>query len=267
MRKILSILINEPLTWFLGLALLIFAIDQHLNPETRSIIIDPARQQDIADRWAAQMGAAPSGEQLSALTEDWLIEELFYREALRLNLNENDLIVRRRLVQKYGFLVEQVPEQLLTETAIEDFYLANQARYEAPLRFSFEHILLSEQTDGPTALKKLQAGESPEDFGVNTLLPSRLTRKSATEVDFTFGPGFAAALNLDLSNQWQGPIRSPYGQHLIFITSSEPARTLALLEVFDKVQYDYIQSLKQAQRREAAEALKARYPVVYATTD
>jgi len=74
-------------------------------------------------------------------------------------------------------------------------------------------------------------------------------------------------LNLDLSNQWQGPIRSPYGQHLIFITSSEPARTLALLEVFDKVPYDYIQSLKQAQRREAAEALKARYPVVYATTD
>ena len=106
---------------------------------------------------------------------------------------------------------------------------------------------------------------APQNFAKSTLLPAKLTRKSFSEVDFTFGPGFATQLNLALTDTWQGPINSAYGQHMVSITALEASRTLELTEISDKVRYDLLQSLKQAQRREAAERLKARYPVVYET--
>jgi hypothetical protein len=99
-------LVTQPLVWFVIISLSIFGLD-NLIPEGRDEIFVSAAQKDrIALLWKTQTGKDASIQELDSLVKNWIEEEVLFRQALRLGLDQDDSIVRRRLVQKLGFIAE-----------------------------------------------------------------------------------------------------------------------------------------------------------------
>ena len=100
---------KDPLVMFFAVGLVLFFIaggigdDERLNIEVRSQDIDR-----LAQQWSLQMRREPSTRELDGLVDQYLKEEIYYREALHLGLDRDDTIVRRRMLQKLTFLTEDL---------------------------------------------------------------------------------------------------------------------------------------------------------------
>ena len=100
--------LREPLLWFLAVGAVLFWLAEQEEAGGSTIVIDQAVLQRLNDQWQAQMGRSASDAELNGLIDDWLKEEIYSREALNMGLDENDTIIRRRLVQKLKFLTEDL---------------------------------------------------------------------------------------------------------------------------------------------------------------
>ena len=70
--------------------------------------VPAARQRQLRDTWTARWGAPPDRAQMQSLVDDFVREEVLYREALASDLDKDDTIIRRHLAQKVEFLAQGV---------------------------------------------------------------------------------------------------------------------------------------------------------------
>src|SRR5687767_5256189 len=94
---------REPFFQFMLLGSLIWLGVEYWNTNEQRYTIDvgAAEQQRIVMAYRQQFGREPTAEQLRMLIERHVREEIFLREGLDLKLDQDDEIVRRRIVQKY----------------------------------------------------------------------------------------------------------------------------------------------------------------------
>ena len=89
---------------------------------------------------AAQVQREPTEAEIASLVDDWVTEEIWRRESIRLSLDEEDEIIRRRMIQKMQFIAEQEAELAPTEEELRAYYTANFEKYEVPSSVSFEQL-------------------------------------------------------------------------------------------------------------------------------
>ncbi|MEL7219454.1 MAG: peptidylprolyl isomerase, partial [Pseudomonadota bacterium] len=142
-------------------------------------------------------------------------EEVLYREALRLGLDESDAIVRRRLVSKMDLSASLAAETAEpTEAVLRAFLDKNAERYAAQSvqrgKVSFDQLFYPTQAEATAAL-------SASTFvGEATSLPPSVEAAAPREVASRFGAMFAEALSgLEPADGWQGPVQSSFGWHLV----------------------------------------------------
>ncbi|MEE4282614.1 MAG: hypothetical protein V2I41_11775 [Pseudomonadales bacterium] len=97
---------KDPLLFFLLIGAAIYALSLWAlgEDEAYQIVVGKQDLQRLNDQWSMQMRRPPSEQELAGLVEQFIKEEIYYREAMRLGLDANDTIVRRRMVQKLTFL-------------------------------------------------------------------------------------------------------------------------------------------------------------------
>lgn len=272
--------LREPLLHFLLSGMLLFAGYAWLQPAAdRS---DPGRRIEItADdlrqirfAWLAQGREPLSGEQLESLVDARVREEILYREALALGLDQGDTIIRRRLAQKMEFLFEDVAAlRDPTQDELRAWFVENAERFTQAARASFRHLYFSPDQrgeaargDAERALAKL-AGE-PADAPASTALADPFMfqdyygDRPFDEVARTFGPGFARALFEHAPGAWTGPIDSGYGWHLVWIDELTPARAPAFEEVEPDVRSEWVEEQRAEIREHAFAAMRGSYEVV-----
>jgi hypothetical protein len=114
MRISFKRLFGEPLIQFLILGLLLFLftsyIRQHRDKQSREIIVDNERIGMMVMNYKTQTGDLPNKQQLDAMIENYIREEISYREAKKIGLDKDDEIIRRRLSQKFEFLQTDITE-------------------------------------------------------------------------------------------------------------------------------------------------------------
>ncbi|MBW2291080.1 MAG: peptidyl-prolyl cis-trans isomerase [Deltaproteobacteria bacterium] len=264
-------LLREPLLHFsvLGsLIFLVFALVSGPPPvPVDTIVIGPERIEQLSKGFQAAWRRPPSADELSAIIDDAVREEVYYREAVALGLDTNDTIVRRRLRQKMEFLLDSGAE-LLTPVAgeLEDHLLANEATFRLDSRLAFEQIYLGRDPDQQSTerlLSELQADSAAEvsSLGEHTLLPAQLGLSAPAVVDGVFGEGFFGRLAELPHGVWAGPVASGYGAHLVRIGESQAARTPALEEIRESLLRDW-RAAKARELRELHYAqLRERYLV------
>ena len=103
--------------WFVVLGSLIFVIDEQTSDPLDIIVVDAALERQVAALWAAQIQREPTEAEIVSLVDDWVTEEIWRRESMRLNLAEEDEIIRRRMIQKMQFITEK--EAVLAPTEEE----------------------------------------------------------------------------------------------------------------------------------------------------
>lgn len=270
--------LREPLLHFLLAGALIFAVYDVLNPATNrpdrtnqiTLTQDDLRQ--IAVHWLAQGRPLPTADEMRALVEEKVREEILYREAVALGLATDDEIIKRRLAQKMDFLAQDIAVlQNPSDAELATWYAQNADRFALPPRASFRHLYFS--FDRPGARERADAGldkvsgkpaDAPEVAGVADpfMFQDYYAERSPEQVAKEFGPPFAKALFRLKPGTWEGPIQSGYGWHLVFVDVIEPQRVPAFEEVEPDVKSAWLDQKQREIKRTAFAAMRGRYTVV-----
>lgn len=261
---------REPLVHFLVGALIIFlwfaVVDVNRSEDQSHILIDETQIKRLVDGWVQSWRQPPSPDQLAGLIENRIRDEVYYREGLRLGLDQDDPVVRNRMVQKMRFL--QTAE--LAEASAPDlakWLQENKANYRIAAKFSFEQLYLGQDANSQDAalwLAKLQAGEvTPQSIAQPLGLPQSHSLQTTDSIDRLFGTGFAAGLKNAQVGHWDGPVQSGFGMHLVRVTQFEKQQeaTLSDESTRKRVKNDWRAAHKAALEARNLEQLKSRYSI------
>ena len=259
-----SIWAREPLVHFAALgALLYMALTwggSPPDPSSRLITVGAAEKESIAQSWAMTMGRAPTDAELDQAIDTYVREEVLYREALRLGLDEGDTVVRRRLVSKMDLSASLAAETAEpSDDTLRAFMEENREDYTAQAaanaRVTFEQRLFASEAAARAALGRGAEGEKA------TALPSNVSQQSLRDVEARFGQQFTAELDaLEPADGWQGPVASGFGWHLVRLT----ARTLpipAFEELREIVANDWRSEQIKSRKERAYETLRSAYRI------
>ena len=258
-------LLKDPLVLFLALGVLIFWIAA-IGPGDDGDNLIEVGEPDLNrlnDQWQAQMGRPPTPRELDGLVEQFIREEAYFREAKRMSLDQGDIIVRRRLVQKLRFLTEDIATgQAPAESELLAYYEENADRYRRPTRYTFNHRYFSTDRREDARADASAALANGDVTGDPFMLQRSYAARSAREIGNLFGTAFADAISeLEPADRWQGPIRSAYGWHLVKLDARVPETLPPYVEVANQVANDL--NLERRERANEAyyENLLERYEV------
>ena len=267
-------LLRSPLVHFVAIGTVIFVMYELLRGsavnDNRRIEVGEQQIARLREMWMASWKRPPTERELDGLIDNFIREEVLYREALAMGLDRNDTVLRRRLAQKIEFLAddlatrsEPLPEEL------ERFLEENLERYQLPARVSFSHIYFSVdrrgeacESDALDALHKMRDGASPDEHGDPFMLQRDYPSRTEREVAELFGSAFGEALLMLSPGSWQGPVPSSYGLHLVNVRERTPSRTPELADVSERVKNDFLAERRRAANEALVESLKERYQIV-----
>jgi peptidyl-prolyl cis-trans isomerase C len=270
-------LLREPFFHFLLLGALIFAVSHVVQSERsasdRQIVVDEQLQQRIVEINQTQSGVTPGREQLERLVDEYIDDEVMYREAMRLGLDRDDEIVRRRLIQKMQFLRRDLAAAPKPDAvALRAYYDTHPQLFNSPARVSFEQLYFSADRGGwgeaearaqraHDQLAHVTASAVPlDDAFPFQIPPAQLTRIEAGQL-FGDTPIIDALFGAP-QGQWSDPVRSAYGWHLIKVGHRRISSLAPFSDVPAQVQSAYLQEQSQAAERRELDTLRARYEIV-----
>jgi parvulin-like peptidyl-prolyl isomerase len=277
---VLRRLLREPLIHFVLLGIALFAVydvvsgDDALDPQSRVINVDRETLVEFMQYRSAAFEPEYFDTQFDALSEEqkaelaraYVREEAMAREARALGLDENDYVIRRRLVQKVEYLVADadLDPDPPSEEALRYYYGEHQADFGIPTEYTFTHVFADAEIarpGGPQAearslLARLRAdGAAFNDapaYGDRFPYQRNFVRQNLRPIDDIFGPEFAAALaQLTPGDSWQGPIMSRFGAHLVMLTTQQDARQ----PEFEEVRAQVLAAVLDERRSNTREAL------------
>jgi PPIC-type PPIASE domain len=268
--------LREPLLHFVLLGAAMFVIyglvSQERVGKPGHIIITQGKIDNLAATFARVWQRPPVDQELEGLIRDYVREEVLYLEALALGLDRDDTIIRRRLRQKMEFVSEDLAAQ--TEPSDDDLRAYLQAHPEAfaiEPRFTFRQVYLDPLRRGAhlagdvdrllAELRHPGNAADPAEIGDALLLAHRFERVAASEVRAIFGDTFAAGLSTLTPGQWQGPVASGYGVHLVYVGERMEGRIPELADVRQAVRREWANTRRLAANEVFYQTLLRRYTV------
>ncbi|WP_373490197.1 peptidyl-prolyl cis-trans isomerase [Parasphingorhabdus sp.] len=261
-------LIREPLIHFLGGALLLFAFfwatGSDRDPADYQISIDESDIDRLTTDWVRNFRRAPTQAELDSLIDQEIAEEIYYREALRLGLDKNDPVIRRRLFTKMRFIDSENSENLEpTDALLKQWMDANPGKYALSQLYDFEQVYLGQISTAAASdiVAQLKRGARPETFRKPLSLPATVERVSSAEISRQFGDRFAGELEKLESNVGSGPISSGFGMHAVRITAKAAGKAAALDDVRQQVVNDWSAARQAAQKEAALSRYREQYEI------
>lgn len=271
-------IVREPMVHFLliGAAIFILAArtgSQEAPPPRDRIVVTDGRIQQLTTIFVKTWQRPPTAQELHGLIEAFIKEEVYYREALKLGLDRDDTVIRRRMQQKMEFLSEPSDELLTAEESeLKAFLAANRAEFRVEPKLAFQQIFINPQRSAePLAarvdslLKEANDASSDADLrdrGDPTLLPYATSLASVGSIDRNFGQGFGERLAQLPLNVWSGPVRSPYGLHLVRVTERRAGYDPPLEDVREAVELKWRDAKRDTFRKKEYERLRDQYEIV-----
>jgi hypothetical protein len=276
MRRLTSRLLREPLLHFLAIGAAIFAAYGLVAPSDQSgardrIVVTAGDIERLTSRWEKRWLRPPEPDELRGLVDEYIREEVFYREALALGLDRDDTVVRRHLRQKLEFLTQGLAAAREPETGdLVAWFEANRERYRSQPRVSFRHVYFNldrrgaaGEREAQVALAALRSGTTDAtQLGDSQLLQDSYRDVSLPEVAATFGPDFAEALTRIETGVWTGPVVSGYGLHVVHVERRSDSAIPTFAEVEQRVRNDWVDEQTRQANEAVFERLLSRYDVV-----
>ena len=238
-------LLKEPLVHFLIAGAAVFWLLSGRAPDLgeRRIVVDKAVVGAIVGRFYGSFRRLPTPDETDGMIRDHVADQVYYREALRLGLDQGDEVVVRRMRRKLESLtVADAETAEPSDAQLQALIDRDPARYSDDPRTSFEQIYLGADTPDNRAAANAQLTELRAGRPVAAQpapLPARLDRASAGEISGMFGDEFTLTLRTLTLAQWQGPVASGVGLHLVRIDSRAAPAEPSLAAVRQRVSNDW----------------------------
>jgi hypothetical protein len=267
--RLRALLAGSRLPQFLVLGGLIFALSPRPDA-ARDIHFESTTFRALQAAQARRLAAPALAREETAEVQSRAVEdEILYREAIRLGLDQNDNIVRQRLIQKVLFLAEDLAgvSAAPTDQELNDFFVATRAQWVRPARIRLIHVYAGpEHVDQLTAIRDpvvaaeaIRPNVSPS-FGEAFAL-SRTVEASHDDVAAIYGPAFASAVFEMAVGEWSRPVQSKFGWHLVKVLDRSEAGPASFEDVKGKLPLLYLAARKRQATAAFLEQAAQRYRI------
>jgi len=236
----LARLARSRLVWFVVLGGLFWGMET--RKKSRVVDLDPAALRALHEAQAKRLGVPALGEDGRREVDARAIEdEILYREALRLELDRDDPIVRQRLVQKLLLLVEDLggasrdpsPEDLRAH------YEATRERWRRPERHRFVFAFARDRAGLPASI-----GTTPPDAGDPFPYPREMTATRDAGERLLGREAADAIASLPVLGTSE-PVPSPFGWHRFRVLDRIDDGIAPLASVEKAVTLDFLLSRRE----------------------
>lgn len=244
-------LIKEPLLHFILIGAAFFLLYSWVGEtenESNTITIDESDLEEIVSKFEMQWKRMPTEEELFSIVEKRIEQEVFYQEALKMNLDHNDEIIKRRLSQKMQFLSNDISGLVKpTDEQLQEYYQNHSDKYLVDASYTLHQVYFSPdqrenwRADAEAAVAKMNSVSIDEAIvmGDPISLPQTYTETSAFHISRQMGDAFLNEIAVLKTGKWQGPVNSGYGAHVVFISEKQEAIPAPFEAVREKVIDDY----------------------------
>jgi len=267
--------LKEPLIHFLLIGVLIFVVYDNLagkGSQPDEIFISRGQQENLLNTFGRTWQRPPTPQEFQGLLQDHIRQEIAYRESQAMGLDQDDIVIRRRLRQKLELLAEDIASLAApTEQDLQSYLDENPDDFALEPRLTLRHVYFSRDRRGAAAqqdaLQLLQriSTDGPEgdfeQFGDPLPLPYELRDVRESEVARLFGTVFTDGLQGLETGRWAGPVESGFGLHLVFIEARDAGRIPELQEVREAVQREWLSERRQQSVDLLYERLAENYSV------
>jgi len=271
MKMSIKRLWHEPLVHFLliGVALFLF-YDLTREGESEApnrIVVNSGQVEQLAANFKRTWIRPPTEDELAALVENHVRDEVFYREALAMGLDQNDPMVRRRMRMKLEFILEDLSSQDVTNEELTAYLKQHPDKFRTEAQVSFQQVYLNPDkrkdlaSDAKKLLARLNRGAAAKSVGDPTLVPYEYSLATQSEVARSFGERFAKDVIKLTPGNWMGPVYSAYGGHLLKVSERIEARQPELADIRALVEREYLVQRRKEQKNLAYQKLREGYQV------
>ncbi len=268
-------LLKEPLVHFLALGAVLFGIGilrgDAAEPSANRITLTPGVAERLMEGFRRTWQRPPTEDEFRGLIEDYLKEEVLYREALAMGLDRDDQIIRRRMRQKLEFFTADLVESFEpTDEELQAYLDANPDPYRQETIVSFTQVFLREGSDAEedrararSMLEYLRTTPNADArmLGDAFMYPAVHRDMSERDVLNVFGDEFATQLAELPVGEWSGPVPSAFGLHVARVDALELGRSSELHEVRDAVHRDLMSKRTREAEQLYFEGLLSQYTV------
>lgn len=257
--------LKEPLFHFLLLGAAIFLVYGMVADQGRGekeIFVSRGQQENLVNTFSRTWQRLPTPMEYQGLLKDYIRQEIAYRESREIGLDQDDIVIRRRLRQKMEMLAEDVAGLVPpTDEELQTFLDTHPDSFMIEPRLTVRHVYFSQDRRGEQVgedalevLKDLESqgtGADTQELGDPLPLPAILGDVGESEIARLFGAVFVEGLKTVETGAWSGPVESGFGLHLVLVTDRIENRVPGLEEVRPEVQRE----LMSQRRQEAVDGL------------
>lgn len=273
----ISRLSREPLLQFLVLGAILFGLYGLFGKRNveapEKIVVSALRIATLGDGFARTWRRAPNEQELQGLIEDYIRDEVFYREGRATGLDRDDVVIRRRVRQKMEFLAENMPEP--GDEDLAAYLTSNPERFRVEEQVTFRqvflsftrraHTIASDSKQVASVLARADGAVDATALGDPFMLGEEFRGVSPSKVTSLFGDSIAKQIFVMEKGAWQGPISSSFGQHFIFISERIPGVLPPLDTVRTAVRREWANEKRLEAERKLYVSLRQRYEIVVET--
>lgn len=262
-------LLREPLLHFLVIGAALFGVF-HLagaddEPAPGEIVVSAGQIASMEAIFRRTWQRPPTAKEMDALVGDYIRDEVLYREGVAMGLDRDDAVVRRRIRQKMEFVADLVADAEPTDAELKAIVADHPARFRDEPRFSFSHVYFQASPEGAElerVLQALKAGTADaSEAGAPFMAGSDFWGLGRSEVARAFGESFAAWIDRSGSDDWEGPVTSAYGVHLVRVSERVDARERPFEDVREAARREWLHARKVAANDALYERLRSRYVI------
>jgi hypothetical protein len=269
-------LLREPLLQFLALGAMLFAlyglVGKRSAEAPEKIVVSGSRVANLGDGFARTWRRSPSEQELQGLIEDYVHDEVFYREGRAAGLDRDDVIIRRRVRQKMEFLAEDMSVPEPSDEQLAAYLASNPELFRTEDQLTFHHVFLSAtrrantiESDSKQVASVLARADAAVDatlLGDPFLLGEEFRGVSPNNVTSIFGEDFSKRIAAMETGRWQGPVSSGFGQHFVFISERASGGLPSLDAVRPAVRREWTNARRFEAEQKLYASLRGRYEIV-----
>ncbi|MDF7822930.1 peptidylprolyl isomerase [Pontiellaceae bacterium B12227] len=259
---------KEPLIHFILIGAVLFGLYGLVNRAgvpTAGLVVSTETIGMLAETFSNDWNRAPSDEELENLIDEYIREEVAFREGVAMGLDRDDVVIRQRIRQKLELLAEEgVAKNTPTDAELEAYLAANADVFREPQQISIQQVYFSpEHLDQAVMVRReLNAMEKPPaGFGDPSSIGQHFVRVTHDEVDQTFGLGFADKLIELPEKAWSEAIESELGFHLVYIEERLAGEVPDLGRIRNMVEFEWENEQRLQRLEKLYSDLREKYSV------
>ena len=144
-KGLLTKILSEPLFHFILWGAVVFYVSEYIarqiDQEKALIEVERGDIELLYQRWIKQLNRPPTDDELKMFIDNYVKEEVLYREAQRLGFDQDDQFIKRRAIQKFEFFADDILRpSVVSQSALNNYFNENIDKYTIPEKIDFIQI-------------------------------------------------------------------------------------------------------------------------------